>query len=691
MTMNANGGTITYTVKVDSSGAVTGIKQAEGKMVSASETAGTKSGGRLSKAWAVATGAIVGITSQVFSRVTSAISSSVSSAMARADTLKNFSTVMQSIGYSAKESDSSIQHLADHLDGLPTTLDDAASKVQMLAASMGNLNQGEVNATSVTEAFNDAMLAGGHGTEAASRAFTQYSQMLARGKVDQMGWNSMVEVASGQMNLLSRELLGADANQADLYEAMKNGVVTFDDFNAALVKLDKEGGENFKSFYEQAVAATGGFQTMVDLVKTSITKVTTAALTGQDMTKALDQTVERFNNVVPSILSAVIKAYAVIIGAIPRVLPNVIQAILDTLPTIIEAAKQLIIGLAEALPQIALMLMEALPDVIDALGEAIPIVVDAICKMFEDEETLDKLIDAWVNVVIAIAQNLPKILEAIAKAIPRIVEALVEFLMDPENVMKLTEAALQLFGALVTSLFTIIGALLSGIGEGLAKLWNAITSHLGEWLSGIGQWAQGLWQNIQNVFAGVGQWFTNTFNGAINGIKSVFGGIGNWFRDRWNDIMNVFSNVWNTFADIGRNIWEGLKSGIGNIAENIKNMFEGAIDNVKQFLGIASPSKLFASIGDYVGQGFVQGIESQTDNAQRALNDLTSGMTASGNIDWNYNNAEASFNEQFASRALGNTYNINVSGTFATSPDERRKVADQIVEAIEMNNRRRFA
>lgn len=687
MTMNANGGTITYTVKVDSSGAVMGIKQAEGKMVSASESAGTKSGGRLSKAWAVATGAIAGITSQVFSKVSSAISSSVSSAMARADTLKNFSVVMQSIGYSAKESDDSIQHLADHLDGLPTTLDDAASKVQMLAASMGNLNQGEVNATSVTEAFNDAMLAGGHGTEKASMAFTQYSQMLARGKVDQQGWNSMVEAASGQMNILAKELLGADANQADLYEAMKKGTVTFDDFNAALVKLDKEGGENFKSFYEQAVAATGGFQTMVDLVKTSITKVTTAALTGQDMTAALDQTVERFNNVVPTILSAVIKAYAVIIGAIPRVLPNVIQAILDTLPTIIEAAKQLIIGLAEALPQIALMLMEALPDVIDALGEAIPIVVDAICKMFEDEETLDKLIDAWVNVVIAIAENLPKILEAIAKAIPRIIEALVEFLMNPENVAKLAGAALQLFGALVTSLFTIIGALISGIAEGLAKLWNAITSHLGQWLSGIGQWAQGLWRSIQNVFAGVGQWFSNTFGGAINAIKNVFSGIGNWFRDRWNDIKNVFNNVWQTFADIGRNIWEGMKSGIGDLANNIKNMFTDAVDNVKQFLGISSPSRLFANIGSYVGQGFVNGLEGQSDNAQRALSRMTTGISATGTIDWASN--DATFSQPFTA-GRGVTYNINVSGTFATSPDERRKVADQIVEAIEMNNRRRF-
>ena len=41
-------------------------------------------------------------------------------------------------------------------------------------------------------------------------------------------------------------------------------------------------------------------------------------------------------------------------------------------------------------------------------------------------------------------------------------------------------------------------------------------------------------------------------------------------------------------------------------------------------------------------------------------------------------------------KALGNTYNIYLSGTFATSAAERRKVADQIVQAINQNNKSRL-
>ena len=47
---------------------------------------------------------------------------------------------------------------------------------------------------------------------------------------------------------------------------------------------------------------------------------------------------------------------------------------------------------------------------------------------------------------------------------------------------------------------------------------------------------------------------------------------------------------------------------------------------MKSFLGINSPSKLFAQLGGYVGEGFAQGIEGETDTVTDALNSLTSGF-----------------------------------------------------------------
>ncbi len=215
-------------------------------------------------------GAVMGAVSSVTTAAMGAISASMDSAISRADTLANFPKVMQSLGYSAEEAAKSSDIMVHAVDGLPTRLQDMNTNVQTLAATMGNLADGEVNATTVGKAFNDMMLAGGQGTEIANNAFTQFTQMLAVGKVDQQAWNSVVMAAPGQMDALAKSMLGASANQATLKAALQSGKVTFDDFNAAIVKLDKEGGEGFASFEEQARNATKGIGTSMTNARNAI-------------------------------------------------------------------------------------------------------------------------------------------------------------------------------------------------------------------------------------------------------------------------------------------------------------------------------------------------------------------------------------------------------------------------------------
>lgn len=213
----------------------------------------------------IAKGTVAG---NVVVKMFNAITSSAGSAIKRLDALNNYPEVMQSLGYSAEDAKSSVDKLSAGIEGLPTTLDDISSSAQMLTASIGDLEKG----TDTAVALNDMFLAGGQGAEAASRALTQYNQILAKGKVDQESWNTLVEVAPGQMNQLAQSLLGATANQKDLYAALQEGTVSVDDMNNAVIRLDQEGGEGFSSFAEQAKAATGGIGTAWTNVQSAVTK-----------------------------------------------------------------------------------------------------------------------------------------------------------------------------------------------------------------------------------------------------------------------------------------------------------------------------------------------------------------------------------------------------------------------------------
>lgn len=284
------------------------VKASLSKVESEVEKSGKTTGSKWGSAWAVAAGNLI---AKGVSKVASMVTSTMSSAISRLDTLNNFPKVMTALGYSAEEADSSVKLISDSLDGLPTSLDAAVGDIQKLAATMGNLNTGMVNATSVGLSLNDMFLAGGKGTEAASAAMEQYNQMLAQGKVDMQSWRTMVNAAPGQMDQLSKSLLGANANQQDLYAAMQKGTVTFDDFNKAIVKLDKEGGDGFASFYDQAVAATGGVATQLENVSNTMNKIVAAALEGNldDISKYTAQLAQRVGAVAPTLIQGFVGAF----------------------------------------------------------------------------------------------------------------------------------------------------------------------------------------------------------------------------------------------------------------------------------------------------------------------------------------------------------------------------------------------
>lgn len=245
------------------------VKGQVAKTTSDFKEAGEKAGSTFGNAISVAMGSMI---SKGVSKVISTINSNLSSAINRVDVMNNFPKVMKSLGFSAEEADASIKLMSSRIDGLPTTLNGLVGDVQKLTATMGNLNTGMVNATSVGIALNDMFLAGGKGTEAASAAMEQYNQMLAQGKPDMQSWRSMLNAAPGQLKQLAKTLLGAKASQNDLYTALQKGTVTFDQLNEAIVRLDKQGGDGFDSFEKQARSATGGVGTALQNVQSRISK-----------------------------------------------------------------------------------------------------------------------------------------------------------------------------------------------------------------------------------------------------------------------------------------------------------------------------------------------------------------------------------------------------------------------------------
>ena len=94
--------------------------------------------------------------------------------------------------------------------------------------------------TDTVLALNNAFLASGASTEDASRGMQQFNQMLSTGTVDLESWKTLQETMPLALQKTAEAMgfVGKSA-QRDLYAALKDGTVTFDQFNDKLIELEQ--------------------------------------------------------------------------------------------------------------------------------------------------------------------------------------------------------------------------------------------------------------------------------------------------------------------------------------------------------------------------------------------------------------------------------------------------------------------
>jgi len=76
-------------------------------------------------------------------------------------------------------------------------------------------------------------------------------------------------------------------------------------------------------------------------------------------------------------------------------------------------------------------------------------------------------------------------------------------------------------------------------------------------------------------------------------------------------------------ADMVAGLVKGILSGGASVINAAKQIAQSAVDAAKSVLGIASPSKVFAAIGDNTVEGFVDSVDAGRDAAHTAVADMT--------------------------------------------------------------------
>jgi tape measure domain-containing protein len=404
-----------------------------------------------------------------------------------------------------------------------------------------------------------------------------------------------------------------------------------------------------------AVAGTAGAAALV-VVVTSLLSLIPMAL------EKLGEGVIAFANVIsngmPAIMEAVRQIALGLIQVLVEVTPPVVEALLLFLMTLLEQ-------LANAVPQMVDAGMRLLIGILDGVASHIMDVVVVALKIISEflrgiAEGIPDIVSAGVDIVVAfltaIGQETPRIIDAGFKMIIDFINGLADAIRT--NTPILGEAMGNLAGAMIEGLVGGITAGIKSVVDSIKNLGKKAVDGLKSFLgihspskvfADIGMnVVQGLINGIGNMYSDAVQAIIKVVTGMVSAITNKMGeflskgqesmtnfknGVSNKLSDVKNAATDVISNVLSgiggklsEFTSMGSNLINGLKTGIQNAAYSAvsaaKGVVSDAISAAKNLLGIHSPSKVFADIGKYSDEGFIQGLKSYSSKVADASEDV---------------------------------------------------------------------
>lgn len=362
-----------------------------------------------------------------------------------------------------------------------------------------------------------------------------------------------------------------------------------------------------------------------------------------------DSVVIAGNNLIPRIqelLPRIVEATTSLIGTVSEQLPAILGTVL---PSLVEGATNLVTGLMAALPSVLSVLADVAPTVINTL---VPALIELLPQITQTG------IDVIVSLAQGIADALPQLIPAATDAIIKIVEVLT----SPENLGNLIDAALAIILALVDGLVDATPKLIAAVPDVIANLVTAIIANMPKILeAGVEitmALADGLIKALPELIAAIPNLILGIVQGIIDNLPEIImagpkiiAALATGLIEAIPDIVMVIPQLIRSVVDtflsfdwgsIGKNIVDGIKNGFVNMwnsfKQTVENVFTGLVDGVKSFLGIASPSKVFAGIGGYMAEGLGQGFDKEFSNVKRGIQSqldfgtMTFGMSSFGHL-----------------------------------------------------------
>ena len=352
-----------------------------------------------------------------------------------------------------------------------------------------------------------------------------------------------------------------------------------------------------------------------------------------------------------AIFSFINQALVTVTGLMPTLLPvitsgisSLMSTVLNCLPLITSSLLSLVTDLVTWLASgdnvktFTNSIVALVTDITKQIGIVLPILLPAIVSIISDVATTITTPENIATILDAVLLVVGAVVVALANSVPEFIDYIVGLTTNiKDNILAFGNWLSPYASTAISTIYSTVQSWGNNIKNFITSTVNSIKSTISSWLSNIGN---AFVYGFNSILATVNTWATNLVNGFISG----FNGVQYWVSNILNSVGGFVSDCINTLAslpgqiwDIGSDMAEGLINGLDVdwVVDQVKKLGKKAIKALKETLGIASPSKVFAEIGEFSAMGFGNGFADEMGNVEddmtATMNGLTSSMTAEVN------------------------------------------------------------
>jgi hypothetical protein len=342
--------------------------------------------------------------------------------------------------------------------------------------------------------------------------------------------------------------------------------------------------------------------------------------------------------ILTSILQGVRDNIAQMVTLGTEIVTQFVSSIVANMPLLVGAAVSLIVSFLGAISEHAVELVTAgltlLTNLILGIAQNIGMVVSAVAELIiaflaEITASTARIITAGVSMLVwllsGISDNLDRVVEAVVTVITRFIKTLAD------NTSKVVDAG-----------FKLLTDLLKGISDNIVKVADTVTDIVVKFVKSMSDNAtklatagsdalidflQGISDNLLKVINAGGDIALKFIEGVGNMTLQLASAAADMLIDFLNGLAVVIDQKMPEIREAGKRVGVamadgmtgGLLSKVQSIGEAAMSIARSAMDSVKGFLGIHSPSTEFMKLGEFMADGMALALNRDKSAANSAV------------------------------------------------------------------------